>query len=183
MKSFSRRGDGGDTDLPGGERCRKDDARIEACGAVDELNAAIGALVAGLPPAAADLLCDLARIQTDLLALGSILAVRDSVATAAPPLRGVELDAAIERLQAELPPLRNFLVPGGTEPAARAHVARTVCRRAERRVVTMAATVGGGSDPRLAEGLAYLNRLSDFLYAVARACNARSGVADRQWAP
>jgi cob(I)alamin adenosyltransferase len=177
MKIYTRTGDDGSTGLWGGVRVSKDDDRIAAYGALDELNAALGVCrAAGLPPAIDDVV---AALQHDLFALGAELA-----SPGAPP-RGValvgdaelqRLEASIDEFEAQLPPLREFILPGGTAGAAALHTARGQCRRAERDAVALAraATVR----PQV---LAYINRVSDLLFVLARAANAAAGVADIPW--
>ncbi len=179
----TRGGDGGETSLGDGARLRKDAPRIEAIGAVDEANAAIGALRAALATAdaAADAPTDapLARIQNDLFDLGADLAVPGEGGarlrmSAAPVLR---LEAEVAAMNAALPPLTSFILPGGSPPAAAAHLARTVTRRAERAVVRLAA-----EEPVTPDALRYLNRLSDHLFVLARVLN-RNGAGDVLWVP
>ena len=187
MKIYTRTGDRGDTGLFGGGRVRKDHARVEAYGAVDELNAVIGAAIAAL---AGDTLADIAdglvEVQADLFALGAHLATptADEGGRASdniPPLptaRIAAMEGWIDRAEEELEPLRSFILPGGCEPAARLHIARTVCRRSERRVISLAdsATV----DESL---VVYLNRLSDLLFTLARLANRRAGAPETPWMP
>ncbi|HVB68177.1 MAG TPA: cob(I)yrinic acid a,c-diamide adenosyltransferase [Acetobacteraceae bacterium] len=179
----TRGGDGGETSLGDGARLRKDAPRIEAIGAVDEANAAIGALRAALATAdaAADAPTDapLARIQNDLFDLGADLAVPGEGGarlrmSAAPVLR---LEAEVAAMNAALPPLTSFILPGGSIPAAAAHLARTVTRRAERAVVRLAA-----DEPVTPDALRYLNRLSDHLFVLARVLNG-NGAGDVLWVP
>lgn len=185
MKIYTRTGDTGDTALFGGGRVRKDDIRVEAYGAVDELNASIGLAVAGLEDAGDAAEVDRLRsVQEDLLAIGAHLATPDAVGGNAaakhlPPLPQEKIermegwmDEADERLE----PLRSFILPGGSEAAARLHVARGVCRRAERRVLTLAATA-----PVDGTIIVYLNRLSDLLFTLARLANADAGRGDVPW--
>ena len=180
MKVYTRRGDGGQTDLFGGERVAKDAVRVEAYGAVDELNAALGAAAAAT--AEGDLRELLASIQTQLFALGGSLATPDAAHRAKsrmpePVQSDVdELEQRIDGFEGELAPLARFVLPGGTPAAAALHVARTVCRRAERRCVQLARDEA--VDPI---GIAFLNRLSDLLFVMARVANRRAGVADVEW--
>jgi cob(I)alamin adenosyltransferase len=175
-------GDRGETGLFGGGRVRKDDIRVEAYGAVDELNAWLGvARTASLPP---DLDALLARIQGELFVLGADLATppdssaRGSRVVRLPDGAARGLEPEIDRLDAALPPLRTFILPGGSQGGAALHAARTVCRRAERRVVTLAATSAVS-----AEAIVYLNRLSDLLFVMARSANARAGIGEAPWNP
>jgi cob(I)alamin adenosyltransferase len=180
LKVYTRRGDGGQTDLFGGERVAKDALRVEAYGAVDELNAALG--VAAAASAERDLRELLARIQTMLFALGGSLATPDAAHRAKsgmpePAQSDVdELERRIDGLEGELAPLARFVLPGGTPAAAALHVARTICRRAERRCVQLARDE---AIPPI--GIAFLNRLSDLLFVMARVANRRAGVADVEW--
>jgi len=178
-KIYTQAGDDGTTGLLGSGRVAKDALRIEAYGGVDELNAAIGlARAAGLDPAA-DLLA--AAVQDDLFAVGSALADPDPVGrfhNAVEPARADRLERDIDALEAELAPLTRFILPGGSLPAAHLHLARTVCRRAERQVVHLSRQPGEKVPAPL---LAYLNRLSDFLFVLARAVNRRAGVDDIPW--
>jgi cob(I)alamin adenosyltransferase len=178
-KIYTKTGDSGMTGLLGGGRVGKDDLRIDAYGTVDELNAFIGAARAcGLDPES-DALA--AQLQDDLFAVGSALADPDPNG----PFHDVvgvkhteRLEAAIDTLEAELPPLTKFILPGGTEAASHLHLARTVCRRAERWVVKLARQ----PEQHVPEALiVYLNRLSDFLFVLARAVNHRAGRPDVVW--
>jgi cob(I)alamin adenosyltransferase len=159
-KIVTRTGDDGTTGLGDGSRVRKDSARIEACGSVDELNSSIGVLLANgmLPPAIA---AELFEVQHDLFDLGGELSIPGHrMITEVQVLR---LEAAVERGNADLPPLKEFILPGGGPAAAACHVARTICRRAERNVWTLAA-----AEPVNADVTRYLNRLSDLLFVLAR---------------
>lgn len=181
MKIYTRTGDEGDTGLFGGGRVTKDHPRVEAYGDIDELNAAIGmARAVELMPRVDEVL---APLQRDLFAIGALLATpdRDKMAEQLAKARIDEeriaqLERAIDEGDAELEPLRAFIMPGGTPKAAALHVARTVCRRAERRVVALA------HDTDL-PGLVtiYLNRLSDLLFTLARVANARAGAGEVTW--
>lgn len=181
---YTRTGDGGDTRLATGEPVRKDDARVSAYGDVDECNAALGVArlhAAGEP--ALDAL--LARIQNDLFDLGADLATPEREAPPAwEPLRVTQgqvdrLEREIDTLNGELSPLTSFVLPAGSPLSAHLHVARTVCRRAERRCVTLAGAPGERVSP---EALRYLNRLSDLLFVAARWANGR-GRDDVLWVP
>jgi cob(I)alamin adenosyltransferase len=181
MKIYTKTGDGGDTGLFGGGRVPKDHPRVQAYGAVDELNAAIGLALALDPRDFADAL--LQGVQRDLFAVGGQLASPDpgKVAQALRKAtvgdeRVVALEQAIDSHEAALPPLAGFILPGGTPKASALHLARTVCRRAERRVVTLS---GQAAVPPVI--LAYLNRLSDLLFVLARRANARAGVPEVVW--
>jgi cob(I)alamin adenosyltransferase len=181
VKVYTRRGDGGQTDLFGGERVAKDALRVEAYGAVDEVNAALGA--AGAAAEDAELRELIQRLQDLLFALGGALATPDPQhrAKSGMPEPGQadvdELERRIDVLESELAPLRRFVLPGGTACAAALHIARTTCRRAERRCVELAR-----AEEVAPAALAVLNRLSDLLFVMARVANRRAGVADVEWA-
>ncbi|HEY7216046.1 MAG TPA: cob(I)yrinic acid a,c-diamide adenosyltransferase [Thermoanaerobaculia bacterium] len=178
-KVYTRTGDDGTTGLGGGQRVRKDSLRIEAYGTVDELSSAIGvALALGLHGRLAEFLT---RVQNDLFNLGSDLCIleEDKAARPVPVIeeRHVEaLERLMDDLSAELPPLENFILPGGSPGAAQLHVARTVCRRAERRVIALSRQEAVG--PLVVR---YLNRLSDALFVMARYENLRRGIPDVLW--
>lgn len=181
MKIYTRGGDDGETSLFGGGRVPKADARIEALGDVDELNAALGWALSGMEDP--DSRGRLESVQHDLFALGAELATPAAAAGRTRPEtpglrpgRTEELERWIDEVEAELPPLKAFVLPGGVPAAASLHLARTVCRRAERSVVRLAATdaVDGAVLP-------YLNRLSDLLFVLARAQNHRAGEGDVEW--
>lgn len=186
MKIYTRRGDEGETSLLGGHRVPKDDARVEAYGTLDELNAAVG-LALGLDDGhLGDDETPLERVQDDLFALGARLAAGDperaeekGIVPEFPPGRVEDLEAWIDDLEATIPELDAFIHPGGTPVGAQLHAARTVCRRAERAVVRLA-----GDRPALRETvLPYVNRLSDLLFTLARAVNHRAGEAEIRWKP
>ena len=178
MKIYTRKGDSGTTGVLGKERLSKADMRIECIGTVDELNAAIGLAQVAVPEA---MHASLQRVQRELFTLGSHLAAIDEVAMSEilPPLN----DAMVERLEheiddaeAQVGPLKQFILPGGCESAARLHLARAICRRAERHVVAL----GGaqGLNPLIVK---YLNRLADWLFMQARWANKICGVEDVPW--
>lgn len=176
MKIYTKQGDEGETGLFGGTRVSKASPRVAAYGDVDELNSALGvARAAGLDE---DVDALLARIQSELFELGAELAARPGKALGIPTIGDGEVEAlerAIDRAEEELVPLATFILPGGARPAAHLHVARTVCRRAER------AIVGLGAGETRPEVLRYVNRLSDLLFVLARLANHRAGVADVPW--
>jgi cob(I)alamin adenosyltransferase len=180
VKIYTRRGDRGETDLFAGGRVRKDDLRVEAYGAVDELNSALGLAAAASPHEDLRALCR--GIQARLFDLGAYLAAPDEkrrakAGIAEPQASDVAgLEAEIDRFEKELPALVRFVLPGGTAAAASFHVARTVCRRAERRCVALDA-----EQPLAAAALGYLNRLSDLLFVLARVENRRAGLPDLEW--
>jgi cob(I)alamin adenosyltransferase len=180
VKIYTRRGDRGETDLFAGGRVRKDHPRVEAYGAVDELNSALGLAAAHSPHE--DVRALSREIQARLFDLGAYLAAPDAArrakaGIAEPPAADVAaLEARIDGFERELAPLERFVLPGGTAAAAAFHVARTVCRRAERCCVALDA-----SEALAAPALGYLNRLSDLLFVLARVENRRAGLADVEW--
>lgn len=176
MKIYTKTGDGGETALFSGGRVRKDDIRVEAYGTVDELVSHIGLLRSeALPVEVFDALGD---IQASLFVVGSVLADPNGRVSHDPRSWSTDgLESWIDSMEEELRPLTAFILPGGSRPASLAHVARTVCRRAERRVQVLRDDRGG-----VPEGLfAYLNRLSDTLFVLARFLNAREGVPETEW--
>jgi len=186
MKIYTGSGDRGKTSLFSGERVSKAELRIEAYGDVDELNSILGALAAAAPEKAADAVDPIRRIQSDLFKIGAWLATTHG-SSSAEMLQGLETEAsvfleeAIDRMQASLPALDSFILPGGHIAAAWAHIARTVCRRAERRVVALAESEQHA--PPLPALLVYLNRLSDHLFVLARRINHACGIPDAHWKP
>ncbi len=188
MKIYTGKGDSGKTGLFSGERVSKTHPRIEAYGDLDELNSFIGALVTSLEEGGCDQPDTLRLIQSDLLHLGGWLAVAPD-SDRANKLEPFEkekvrfLEDAIDRLQRLLPELKEFVMPGGRASSSWAHIARSVCRRVERRVVALREGRGAGEreDPNLQTALVYLNRLSDYLFVLARWCNFRHGMTDAVW--
>jgi cob(I)alamin adenosyltransferase len=186
MKIYTGSGDRGKTSLFSGERVPKDHGRIEAYGDLDELNSVLGALAAAVT-GQPEVHARLTAIQSDLFQIGAWLATSpgsQAAAALAPldPGRSSALEQAIDRMEEALPTLRGFILPGGHPSAAWAHVARTVCRRTERRVVGLAA--GGGSpesDEQVRRAVVYLNRLSDYLFVLARHLNRVQGVDELLW--
>ena len=177
-KIYTRGGDAGETSLGDGSRVSKLDARIAAYGTVDELNAAVGVVVAGGCP---DTIREvLFRVQNELFDLGADLSVPiEHEARLRVTQEQVDrLEDECDRFNAELPELKSFVLPGGSEAAARLHVARTVCRRAERE-----ALVAAGAYDVNPLALVYLNRLSNLLFILARAANAADGRAEPLWRP
>ncbi|HKJ72416.1 MAG TPA: cob(I)yrinic acid a,c-diamide adenosyltransferase [Gammaproteobacteria bacterium] len=169
---YTRTGDAGDTDLGDGSRVPKDHPRVAAYGEVDELNSQIGLIAAeGVPEEVAGLLADL---QHDLFDLGAELVVPGHEALREERLAALE--AAIDRFNEELGPLKEFILPGGSRAGAQAHLARAVCRRAERAVYALSRTDGVS-----AVTLRYLNRLSDLLFVLARVINRRGGSGEVLW--
>jgi cob(I)alamin adenosyltransferase len=177
-KIYTRGGDAGETSLGDGARVSKLDARITAFGTVDEVNAVLGIVLAGDCPA--EMRGVLERVQNELFDLGADLSVpMDHEARLRVTQQQVDaLEDDCDRFNADLSELRSFVLPGGTETAAHLHVARTVCRRAEREAIAAAASVG--VNPL---GLVYLNRLSDLLFILARAANAAAGRDEPLWRP
>jgi cob(I)alamin adenosyltransferase len=179
MKIYTKSGDAGETGLWGGDRVLKDHVRIEACGAIDELNAFLGLARAEALPQEVHGVLD--RVQHELFVLGAeVAAPRGSrhIALRIAESRVAQLEQDIDRFEARLPPLHNFILPGGVRSAATLHAARTVCRRAERRVVHLAATP---EQPVSETALCYLNRLGDLLFVLARHANASAGLQDVVW--
>ena len=179
MKIYTKTGDAGETGLFGGGRVRKDSPRVDAYGEVDELNASLGlARALGLP---ADLDGLLQRLQDQLFTVGAVLATPTGTKASGfiPPLKPewvTDMEQAIDTFETELSPMTHFILPGGSQAAAALHLSRTVCRRAERRVV--AALHEGEAS---AEAVTYLNRLSDLLFVLARVANHRVGIEDVKW--
>jgi cob(I)alamin adenosyltransferase len=180
MKIYTKTGDEGETSLFGGMRVPKDDPRVRAYGEVDELNAALGLAMAFEPSDSA-----LASIQTDLFTIGAELATPDPAKLAKALNRSgaaiggsdvAALEDMIDHHEAKLKPLKNFILPGGTPKAAALHLARTICRRAERTVVALSHVEK--INPAIVH---YLNRLSDLLFVLARATNAQAGKPDVPW--
>lgn len=178
LKLYTKTGDSGQTSLIGG-RVRKDDARVEAYGTIDELNSFVGqaAAEASKHDELAEMAAVLIDIQQELFDCGSDLAY----AAPGAPLKisadpAVRLEGWIDQYSGEAPEITRFILPGGSSVSALLHVCRTVCRRAERRVVTLA-----GEHAVNQEVLTYLNRLSDFFFAAARAANAKLGVNDTEY--
>ena len=181
MKIYTKTGDSGDTGLFGGGRVGKDHPRVEAYGDVDELNATLGLVRALEPMPRIDEV--IVPIQRDLFAIGALLATPDREKMRASlekaridDVRIRELELAIDQCESELEPLRSFIVPGGTAKAASLHVARTVCRRAERRVVALQHTE---ELPPIV--VVFLNRVSDLLFMLARVANRRAGAGEVSW--
>ncbi|MCL4686872.1 cob(I)yrinic acid a,c-diamide adenosyltransferase [Myxococcota bacterium] len=180
MKVYTRRGDAGETDLLGAGRVPKDHPRVDAYGAVDELNAALG--VAAAATTQDDLRTLLTTIQRELFALGAYLATPEERHRAPAGIRAPNdlevgaLEAKIDTFEGELPALQRFVLPGGTAAAAAFHVARTVCRRVERNVVAL-----GRLELLEPTAVRYLNRLSDLLFVMARLENRRAGLPDVEW--
>ena len=185
MKIYTKTGDRGETGLFGGQRVRKDHVRVEAYGEVDELSSTLGVAIAHLEAAGQDEpAAGLRRVQADLFTVGANLATpapedggrENAYIPALDPARVEALERWIDAAEAELEPLKSFILPGGAPAAAALHLARTVCRRAERRVVALA------HEAHVApEHVVYLNRLSDLLFTLARLANHQAGVEDVTW--
>ncbi len=182
MKIYTKTGDRGETGVFGGPRVPKDHPRIEAYGTVDELNALLGlARCEKLPPDVDDLL---ARIQNELFDVGAELATPQPDAKGIPrtaPRHIEALEQAIDHYEAGLAPLKSFILPGGVKAAAWLHLARTVCRRAERRLVTLIREKAGSDEAVSPMVVIYLNRLSDLCFVLARSLNADAKVPDVAW--
>lgn len=177
FRIYTKTGDAGETSLFGGDRVSKDHLRVEAYGTVDELNAVLG-LARARETLSFDE--DLAAIQSMLFELGADLSTPPSVEKRPSELSEADI-AQIEQLidasEAKLEPLKSFVLPGGTQAAATLHLARTVCRRAERRLVSLRTTEPGTSEL----AVKYLNRVGDLLFVLARRCNAEAGTPDVPW--
>jgi cob(I)alamin adenosyltransferase len=179
VKIYTKGGDSGETSLFDQTRVSKADARVDAYGEIDELNACLGVVRAALDDV--DLEQAIVAIQQELFAVGARLAdpssrIAGRVTKAAVAPEAVQrLEQTIDRLEQELPPLRRFILPGGSSAGAMLHLARTICRRAERRVVAL------GADSVEPVIIVYLNRLSDLLFVMARVANRRSGIIEIEW--
>ena len=181
MKIYTKTGDSGDTGLFGGGRVRKDDPRVEAYGDVDELNAVLGVARSADPMPSIDEV--IVPIQRDLFSIGALLATPDRdkmeqhlTKARISDDRIAELERTIDACDCKLEPLKAFILPGGTQKAAALHLARTVCRRAERRVIHLQQEV---EIPQIV--VIYLNRLSDLLFTLARRANSMAGVGEVTW--
>jgi cob(I)alamin adenosyltransferase len=185
MKIYTKTGDDGSTGLAGGARVSKSDPQIESYGTVDELNAALGLAAADVAALGATEGA-LTKVQNELFVIGAILAMPPAGSPSpsrTPPPELAEssitrLEAEIDAAQKKVPPLTQFILPGGSEAAARLHLARTICRRAERRVVALAESNPTAAPPLI---IKYLNRLSDWLFVQARLANHLAGVKDVPW--
>ena len=179
MKIYTRSGDGGETELPGGGRVWKNSPRLDACGTLDELNAALGLVRTERLPEDIDRLLE--RLQNELFNAGSELATVDPAQTASPIIKAQHVEAieqAIDHYEAKLPTLKGFILPGGVRSSALFHVARTICRRAERELVTLIQAEKQAVSLNI---LAYINRLSDLCYVLARFSNSQAGAGDVPW--
>lgn len=183
MKLYTKTGDAGETGLFGGERVRKDHERVRTYGAVDEANSAVG-MAAAAPDLPPSLKGPLQEIMSDLFDVGAELAtpvpaegaLARKLVTRVDDKRVAELEMLIDDVEAEVPPLKTFVLPSGTDAAARLHFARTVVRRAERDIITLTSSVHVRG-----ELVVYVNRLSDLLFAWARLANHRAGTGDVAW--
>lgn len=179
MKIYTKTGDDGETGLFAGPRVSKNDPRLAAYGSVDELNAVLGMVISS--QTTPDLRDELTAIQSDLFSVGAELATPDPDAQGMrllKPSRVSDLERSIDQMELSLPPLKNFVLPGGSTASAAMHWARTVCRRAERDVVTLS------QQPSVADYsgvIIFLNRLSDWLFVAARFQNSLAGIPDQPW--
>ena len=177
MKIYTKAGDAGETGLYGGQRVWKNALRVETYGTVDECNAALGVALTNLNDA--EVKAILTRIQGELFEVGADLATPLTRGETVPRIQAAEtarLEAEIDRFEEELPSLRHFILPGGSAAGAALHLARAVCRRAERHLVTLSQ-----SETVRPEVGRYLNRLSDHLFVLARLVNQRTGVPETKW--
>ena len=177
MKIYTRSGDAGETGLYGGQRVGKDDLRVETYGTVDELNACLGVVLALPVPTEARAM--LLRVQGELFVLGADLATPQERGETVPRTHAAltaQLEAEIDRMEADLPPLQRFILPGGSPAGSALHLARTLCRRAERRLVSLMRLA-----PINPEAETYLNRLSDYLFVMARWVNHAAQVPEAEW--
>jgi cob(I)alamin adenosyltransferase len=185
MKIYTKTGDSGETSLLSGQRVRKDDPRLEAYGTTDELNSCLGWCLSLMTQEVSlgELTSLLNKTQENLFVIGSHLACDDSeIRKKLPELpasAAVELESAIDKMESQLQPLRNFILPGGHEIGARLHMARTLCRRAERSCVAFL----DAKLPEQERAITYLNRLSDFLFVAARFANQQMKANESIWAP
>lgn len=187
MKVYTGTGDQGKSSLYSGERVAKNHPYLEAGGDVDELNSVIGGIKTLLPTNCSHIIPDLHQIQSNLMKVGAYIATtRNSPAIEKVPKISEtdvqNLETAIDTLQNDLPQLTGFIVPNGHISAVMTHIARTICRRTERHVVAISLQIGVGEAPKhLRYQLTYLNRLSDYLFMLARYCNHVTGVSEELW--
>jgi cob(I)alamin adenosyltransferase len=180
MKIYTGTGDHGKTGLFSGERVAKNDSRVEAYGEIDELSSVLGVVAALLT--SSEMTDEIHRIQSDLLIAGALLATRpdSQIYDKLDKIDDMKigfLESAIDRMEEKLSPLKSFILPGGSVSAAYAHIARTVCRRCERRIIALPIT------PDLRNVMIYINRLSDYLFVFARYCNHLQNISDIAWKP
>lgn len=182
MKIYTRTGDAGQTSLVGGKRVSKSSVRLDSYGTVDELNSQLGMLACIVTPIDADSADFVRKIQNRLFNLGAYLATDNTDISVAPAgiteseIEGIERE--IDRIEATLPPLTSFILPGGCQAACQANIARTVCRRAERRVIALSQTA-----PVNPLAIGYLNRLSDYLFDLGRHLNHLTSTPEESWRP
>ncbi len=179
MKIYTRRGDTGETGLLGGVRVWKDSPRLDVIGTIDELNAALGLIRVERLPEEFDRLLE--RLQNELFSAGTELASSSPAESPCPRIAKQHiqaLEATINQYDAKLLPIKGFILPGGVRPAALFHVARTICRRAERHLATLVQTDKKAVSPDM---LAYINRLSDLFFVLARISNSQAGIGDVPW--
>lgn len=186
MKVYTGTGDRGKTSLFSGERVFKSHRRIEACGEIDELNSFLGMLICMLPQGTNEIKDELVKIQSDLFQAGAWLSISESALPGQiekiNPERLDALESAIDRMDRQLPALRNFILPGGDLSGATAHVTRSVCRRAERRLVALyEENPAAGPDHQLENIMKLVNRLSDYLFVLARYLNHHKGISETLW--
>lgn len=187
MRIYTGAGDRGMTSLFSGERVLKNDRRVCACGEMDELSAVLGLLESDLPNSEADLRNEIHTIQSNLFQAGAWIAVYPVAENTIVPKsfqtsHSTWLESHIDRMDAALPALASFILPGGCRAAALAHVARTVCRRVERRLVgVLEETTTEPYETEIRKVLVFLNRLSDYLFVLARYCNHRERVPEHLW--
>ncbi|MFZ1987105.1 MAG: cob(I)yrinic acid a,c-diamide adenosyltransferase [Desulfatitalea sp.] len=188
MKIYTQTGDQGNTSLLSGERVPKSHPRIRACGDVDELNAVVGVLVSALAPGVDSVAAELRQIQSDLFQVGAWLSATPASETQARLIPigadyGRRIERLIDAMTPSLPELKAFILPGGHMSAAWSHMARTVCRRAERTVIELAGHSDSPSAGRddLAPVIVFLNRLSDYFFVLARLLNQKAGISDAVW--
>ena len=183
MQIYTRRGDDGHTTLLDGQRAWKDDPRVRVAGAVDELCSLLGVLAAELPPRHTELTAQFRQVQSELFAVGALAQLQGHLEHH-PAMQKIGADECtrlenwIDALETGLPPLKLFILPGGCHAAAVAHFARSACRRVEQEMVALARTADAGDAVPLMAAVAYLNRLSDFLFVLARFLNFEAQVED-----
>ena len=183
MRIYTRQGDDGRTMLLSGQRVGKDDPRVCVCGDVDELCSWLGLIAADAPSERPELAVQVRQVQCELFSVGAAAQEYGNIG-GHPQIRPVSakecsrIERWIDAIEADLPPLAGFVLPGGCRAAAVTHVARSVCRRVEREMVVLARNAGAGGAPVLADAVAYLNRLSDFLFVLARFCNRVANVEE-----
>jgi len=183
MHIYSRQGDDGRTQLLSGQRVWKDDLRVRSGGEMDELCSCLGVVAAELPSSCPELSVQIRQVQGELFSVGAIAQLNGHIELHS-QIRGVGSEACvrmeqwIDALEKELPQWKGFTLPGGCRAAAVTHVARSVCRRAEQNLVTLARTADAGGAPALLDAVMYLNRLADFLFVLALYCNHVANVGE-----